>query len=159
MTEEVAVRSSHGWELWFGELFAARWVSQRKLVKQLKAKLKQSDFEAHPEVKLFAALVNIVHDVVPRNPDEPEFRLGATLGPKYSSWRRVKGHGLAPRMRLFFKYSSARRVIVFAWLNDEGTLRKAGASTDVYAVFQRMLKSGNPPDDFGALLKKASAGK
>lgn len=159
MAEEAAVRSSHGWELWFGELFAARWASQRKLVKQLKAKLKQSDFEAHPEVKLFAALFNIVHDVVPRDPQAPEFRLGATLGSKYASWRRAKGHGLPPRMRLFFKYSSARKVIVFAWLNDEGTLRKAGASTDVYAVFQRMLKSGDPPDDFEALRKKASSAK
>jgi toxin YhaV len=159
LARQVAVRSAHGWELWFGELFAATWVLQRKRVKQLKAKRKPSDFAMHPEVKLFAALVNIVHEVVPRNPEEPEFRLGGTLGSKYTNWRRVKGHGLPTRMRLFFKYSSSRRVIVFAWLNDEGTLRKAGAPTDVYTVFQNMLKSGNPPDDLDSLLARVSAGK
>ncbi len=159
MASLAAARGSHGWELWFGELFAARWALQRKRVKQLKAKLKQSDFESHPDVKLFAALVNIVHEVVPRDPEEPEFRLGGTLGSRYTGWRRVKGHGLPVRMRLFFKYSSARKVIVFAWINDENTLRKAGSPTDVYSIFQGMLRAGNPPDDIEALLKKSSAGK
>ena len=132
---------------------------QRKRVKHLKAKLVRSGFEAHPEVKLFAALVNVVHEVVPRNPEAAEFRLGGTLGPKYTNWRWVKGHGLPARMRLFFKYSSARKVVVFAWLNDESSLQQAGALTDVYTVFQGMLKAGNPPDDLKALLNNASAGK
>jgi toxin YhaV len=44
------------------------------------------------------------------------------------------------------------RVIVYAWVNDRNTLRKAGASTDPYAVFARMLANGNPPNDWPALL-------
>ena len=32
------------------------------------------------------------------------------------------------------------------------TLRKAGAGSDPYAVFARVLASGNPPDDWPALL-------
>ena len=43
-------------------------------------------------------------------------------------------------------------MIVYAWANDRDTLRKAGAGTDPYAVFGRMLASGNPPDDWPALL-------
>ena len=41
---------------------------------------------------------------------------------------------------------------MYAWVNDRDTLRKAGAGTDPYAVFTRMLASGNPPDDWPALL-------
>ena len=46
-------------------------------------------------------------------------------------------------------------MIVYAWVNDRDTLRKAGAGTDPYAVFGRMLASGNPPDDWPALLAAA----
>ena len=47
-------------------------------------------------------------------------------------------------------------MIVYAWVNDRDTLRKAGAGTDPYAVFTRMLASGNPPDDWPALLAAAT---
>ena len=46
-------------------------------------------------------------------------------------------------------------MIVYAWVNVRDTLRKAGAGTNPYAVFTRMLASGNPPDDWPALLAKA----
>jgi len=36
-------------------------------------------------------------------------------------------------------------VIVYVWINDEFTLRKAGSKTDAYAVFKSMLNAGNPP--------------
>jgi toxin YhaV len=50
-------------------------------------------------------------------------------------------------------------VIVYAWVNDRDTLRKAGASSDPYAVFTAMLAGGNPPDDWPALLTAAKAGE
>ena len=40
-------------------------------------------------------------------------------------------------------------------MNDRDTLRKAGASTDPYTVFTKMLASGNPPDDWPALMAAA----
>ena len=49
------------------------------------------------------------------------------------------------------------KIIVFVWLNDEDTLRKSDARTDVYAVFRKMLESGKVPNDFGELLAKAAA--
>lgn len=40
------------------------------------------------------------------------------------------------RFRLFFRYDSKARAIVFAWVDDEQTLRSAGSRSDPYAVFE-----------------------
>jgi toxin YhaV len=40
-------------------------------------------------------------------------------------------------------------------VNDRDTLRTYGAKTDAYAVFASMLRQGNPPDDWDALLRAA----
>ena len=159
MTDLTKPRESHGWQIWFGELFDARWRAQRDRVKHLKTELDESHFASHPDVKLFAALVHVVHEAVPRNPEHPDFRLGKTLGDRFTGWRRVKRHGLPDRMRLFFKFSSTHKAIVFVWLNDADTLRKDGASADPYAIFRRRLEAGNPPDDFNDLLKAVGRGK
>lgn len=45
---------------------------------------------------------------------------------------------------------------MYAWLNDERSLRTYGASTDPYAVFAGMLDDGNPPADWNALVVAAS---
>ena len=159
MAEVARPRESYGWQIWFGELFDTRWRALRDQVKRLKAELDENRFASHSDVKLFAALVHIVHETVPRDPEHTDFRLGKTLGNRFTGWRRVKRHGLPDRMRLFFKFSSTHKVIVFVWLNDADTLRKDGASTDPYAVFRRMLEAGNPPDDFNDLLQAVSTGK
>lgn len=159
LDEHMPARQSNGWEIWFSDIFDARWRQTREQVKHLKTTLTAADFLAHPEVKLFAALVKIVHDLVPSDPEASQFLLGNTLGTQHRSWRRVKGNGLPGRMRLFFKFSASRKVIVFAWLNDARTLRKQGDASDVYTVFRRMLKAGNPPDSFDDLLKKTASGK
>ena len=55
---------------------------------------------------------------------------------EFLHWFRVKKQGLLPRYRLFFQFrSEAPKTIIYAWLNDERTLRKAGDKNDVYAVF------------------------
>ena len=159
LTEPARPRTNHGWQIWFGELFDARWRALRDTVKRLKTELDESRFATHPDVKLFAALVHIVHEIVPRDPEQTDFRLGKTLGDRFTGWRRVKRHGLPDRMRLFFKFSSAHKVIVFVWLNDQYTLRKDGSSSDPYAVFRSMLESGSPPDGFNELLKAVRTGK
>lgn len=48
-------------------------------------------------------------------------------------------------------------MIVHAWVNDRDTLRKAGAASDPYAVFARMLAQGNPPDAWDTLRAVARA--
>jgi toxin YhaV len=89
-------------------------------------------------------LVQLILDVVPSDPARDEYRQGNTMGPAYRHWRRAK---LGRRYRLFFRYDSKAKVIVYAWVNDEQTLRSAGSKSDPYAVFEKMLGRGNPPDD------------
>ena len=47
---------------------------------------------------------------------------------------------------------------MYAWVNDRDTLRKAGGSSDPYALFTGMLAGGNPPIDWPTLLAVAQEG-
>jgi toxin YhaV len=98
-------------------------------------------------LKMLAALM---FREIPSDPNARRYRLGHSLGTQFTSWRRAKFFG---RFRPFFRFHSQRRAIVYVWLNDEHTLRKAGARTDPYAVFAKMLASGTPPDGFDDLLR------
>jgi toxin YhaV len=105
------------------------------------------------DAKTLAAIYTLVFDRIPHDPLGPEFRQGNTLGTEHRHWFRAKFGG--GRFRLFFRADSTAKVIVYAWVNDRDTLRKAGASSDPYAVFAKMLGSGNPPDNWPALLASA----
>jgi toxin YhaV len=104
--------------------------------------------------KRLAAIFKLVTEVIPADPTATQFRQGETLGPDRKHWFRAK---FFQQYRLFYRFDSARRVIVLAWVNDEHTLRTYGSRTDAYATFKAMLDSGNPPDDFDALLRAAQA--
>lgn len=104
--------------------------------------------------KLLASLRKLMFETIPADPARPAYRQGQTLGAERKHWFRAKFGG--QRFRLFFRFSSEARIIIFAWVNDEKTLRTYGSKTDAYAVFRRMLESGDPPDDWTALLKAAS---
>jgi len=90
-----------------------------------------------------------IFETVPTDPARDDYRQGNTLGSAYRHWRRAK---IGRRFRLFFRYDSKAKVIVFAWVNDENTLRSAGSQSDPYAVFQKMLDRGHPPNDWAARL-------
>jgi toxin YhaV len=112
-------------------------------------------FQGTAQAKLLAMLVMLIFETIPADPARPEYRQGDTLGKARKHWFRAKfGNS---RFRLFFRYDSKTRVIIFAWVNDENTLRTYGAKTDAYRVFKGMLDKGNPPDDWKELLKAASA--
>ena len=112
-------------------------------------------WQGKADARLLAALRALLLDRIPRDPLAPGFRQGNTLGPAHRHWFRAKFGG--NRFRLFFRADSRARVIVYAWVNDRDTLRKAGAGSDPYAVFAGMLAGGNPPDDWLALLAAAQA--
>ena len=112
-------------------------------------------WQSKADARLLAALRALLLDRIPRDPLAPGFRQGNTLGPAHRHWFRAKFGG--NRFRLFFRADSRARVIVYAWVNDRDTLRKAGAGSDPYAVFAGMLAGGNPPDDWLALLAAAQA--
>jgi toxin YhaV len=105
--------------------------------------------------KLLAHLLDLAFDKIPADPGNPAFRHGGTLGEDTRHWFRGKtGNG---RYRLFFRYHSGSRIIVLTWVNDEESLRTYGSDRDAYVVFGNMLHSGNPPDDWDALVREASA--
>ncbi len=87
---------------------------------------------------------------MPDEPDHPDFRLTGEL----SRFRRAKGRGLPSRYRLFWVFSSRARAIVFLYLNDPSTLRKAGARTDPYEVFRGLVRRGEIGGDFESNLAR-----
>mgnify|MGYP000107753959 CR=1 FL=1 len=102
--------------------------------------------------KLLRSIEKITNEVVPNDPSSKVFRQGLTLGPEYKHWRRVVFH---QQYRLFFRYDSRMKVIIYVWMNDEDTKRAYESKTDAYRVFQKMLESGYPPGDFAELLKQS----
>ena len=109
-------------------------------------------YRSNANVRVLAAVAKLVLQVIPEDPGKLEYRLGNTMGKAYRHWSHAK---FGQRFRLFFRYDSVVKIIVFAWVNDESTLRARGSKTDPYAVFRAMLGRGNPPDDWEALLKGA----
>ena len=144
-----------GWRLYYFRIFQAALDELEATVTQL-AREKPNTYKTHPKTKLRASVYKAITDTVPSNPAAPEFRLGKTLGAHNTHWRRVK-KGLPERYRLFFRFaSSPTKVIVYVWFNDEDSLRKAGAKTDVYETFQSMLARGVVPGGIGELLAGAA---
>ena len=142
---------ANGWCLYYFRIFKAALDELEAAVTQL-AQDDSRGYKTHPKTKLLASVYKAITEVVPANPDAPEFRLGKTLGADNTNWRRVK-KGMPDRYRLFFRFASSPvKVIVYVWFNDEDTLRKAGAKTDVYETFKRMLARGVVPGSVGELL-------
>ena len=142
----------HGWTL----LFHACLIEQLQKLDAAVVRAKAQDpngFESNANVKLFNALAELIFETVPSDPNRDEYRQGNTMGPAFRHWRRAK---IGRRFRLFFRFDSKTKIVIFAWVNDENTLRSSGDKTDPYVAFQKMLKSGHPPDDWDALL---AAGK
>ena len=142
---------ANGWTLYYYKVFKAALDELEAVVTRL-AKVDPASYRAHPKTRLLASVYRAVTQVVPANPDAPEFRLGKTLGPEHTNWRRVK-KGMPDRYRLFFRFASRPvKVVVYVWFNDDDTLRTAGSKTDVYETFKRMLARGIVPSDIDALL-------
>jgi toxin YhaV len=143
----------NGWQLFAHPLFLDQIEKLAGAVEKARAKDPRG-WRKSPNAKVLVAIRLLVFETIPQDPTRPEYRQGGTLGDARKHWFRAKFGG--GRFRLFFRYSSSAKVIVFAWVNDENTLRTYGAKSDAYAVFRKMLDSGNPPDDWEALLSAAS---
>jgi toxin YhaV len=142
-----------GWTL----LFHAAIIAQLRRLQAAAERAERNDprgFEGNANVKLFRALSQLILNVVPSDPARDEYRQGNTLKPAYRHWRRAK---IGRRFRLFFRYDSRAKVIVYAWVNDTQTLRSSGSSSDPYTVFGKMLDRDNPPDDWTVLMAASRA--
>lgn len=108
-----------------------------------------------PNRKLLGHLRDLMFDTIPQSPDAPAFRHGGALRGGRREWFRAKtGNG---RYRLFYRFDSRARIIVYAWVNDDEHLRTVGARSDAYAQFGRMLDAGNPPSSWDERLAVARA--
>ena len=136
----------NGWTLLYHPVFGQRYNALRAEARRLKRRLTPEKFRQHPTVKLAAAVHRLLTDIVPRDPNAPQFWLKDDL----ARFRRAKGHGLPPRYRLFWVFSQSTRTIIFLYLNDDVTLRKEGASTDPYRVFAELVSRGEIGDDYEA---------
>lgn len=144
----------HGWIL----LFHDGIVEQLQKLHAASVRARRNDptgYQGNANVRLFRALTRLMLEVVPSDPGRDEYRHGNTPGPAFRHWRRAT---VGRRFRLFFRYDSKARTIVFAWVNDRQTPRAVGSKSDAYAVFQQMLQRGNPPDDWTTLVKASRTG-
>lgn len=100
-------------------------------------------------------ITDLLTDEIPADPGHDRFNQGKALGAGYQHWKRAK-FGC---YRLFFRYlhheegEKEIKVIIYAWVNDEKTLRKEGDKNDPYALFAKGLKKGQPPDSIDALIR------
>lgn len=143
------------WQIFYFKLFKAALDDLEQVVAKL-AEQNPAEYKSHPEARLLASVYKCITQLVPADPDHPDFRLGKTLGKEYANWRRVK-KGMPDRYRLFFRFASSPvQLIVYAWFNDDDTLRKAGSRTDVYEAFRRLLSRGEVPSSIDDLLVESA---
>jgi toxin YhaV len=143
----------NGWNIFAHPLFLNQLEDTLTQVENLRQKYPQ-DYKKKNATKRLAAIVKLAFDVIPQDPTLSDYRQGNTLGDDYKHWFRAK---FFQQYRLFFRYHQDSKIIVFAWVNDENSKRAYDSKTDAYRVFQKMLESGNPPDDWNDLLKEAES--
>jgi toxin YhaV len=143
--------TANGWKLFIHPLFQQQLL---RLVTQVEV-LEKKDrigYKEQAAAKLLATINRYIREIILRGPNAAEFRQGNTLGPGNRHWFGAKLH---ERYRLFYRFSSKEKVIIYAWVNDERTMRKSGSKTDPYAVFRAMLETGDPPNTIDQLLAAA----
>jgi toxin YhaV len=141
-----------GWQIFAHPLFLDQLERLVRTVEEERTK-NPDGFQGTPDAKVLAALRDLVFVKIPADPTRPEYRQGSTIGADRRHWFRAKFGN--QRFRLFFRFSSKAKVIVFAWVNDRDSLRTYGTKSDAYAVFRGMLDKGHSPDDWTALLHAA----
>lgn len=153
--EQAPFDTRHGWRLYLYPAFRDTYDGLVAEVERLAAQDGEG-YRSHPKTKILRRINDLILEEIPADPGSPAYRQGGTLGPRHKDWFRAK---FFRRFRLFFRYDTRSRIIIYCWLNDEETLRKAGSSSDPYAVFARMLRAGNPPGDWEALARLVMAEK
>lgn len=151
MNPSAAPTVINGWCLFAHPLFLDQVEALTATVEAAKRKHPRT-YKQKNSSKRLAAIAKLTLEVIPQDPTRPEYRQGGSLGGDSKHWFRAKFY---QQYRLFFRYHAARRIIVYAWVNDEASKRAYDSDSDAYRVFARMLASGHPPGDWDALLKEA----
>jgi toxin YhaV len=141
------------WKIYLHPLFLQQLEDLTRRTNELRQKY-PDQYRQKALSKRRAAVIKLMLEVIPQDPERTEYRQGDTLGPKYKNWFRAK---FFQQYRLFFRYNKESRIIIFGWVNDDQTKRAYDSKTDAYRVFRKMLDSGNPPDDWESLLKASTS--
>lgn len=147
----------NGWRLFNHPLFQKQF---EKLLSDAERIQKEhpDTFANHKTVKLLKRITDLIAKEIPEDPAHTKFNQGNTLGATYRHWKRAK----FGRYRLFFRFDARTsekgegKAIIYAWVNDDKTLRKAGDKNDPYALFARGLQQGKPPDSLEQLMIEAN---
>lgn len=141
----------NGWTIFLHPLF----LDELDLLVSKTEELRKKDpdnFAKKNSSKRLAAISKLAFEVIPQDPSIPEYRQGNTLGAEHKHWFRAK---FFQQYRLFFRFDSASKIIVYVWVNDEKNKRAYGSKSDAYRVFEKMLQTGHPPDEWDQLLGEA----
>lgn len=143
----------NGWKIFVHQAFREPYDALVAEVARLK-KVSPETYAQHPKAKLLKRIVDLILKEIPTDPNATEYRLGNTIGAAHRHWRRAR---FLQRFRLFYRFDSVSKVIIYAWVNDENSLRKRGSKTDPYEVFKARLANGDPPTEWEELLADALA--
>jgi len=141
----------NGWTIFFHPLFLDELDFLVSKTEEIRKK-DPNNFSKKNSSKRLAAISKLAFEVIPQDPSKLEYRQGNTLGAEHKHWFRAK---FFQQYRLFFRFDSASKIIVYAWVNDEKNKRAYGSKSDAYRVFEKMLQNGHPPDDWNQLLGEA----
>ena len=114
----------NGWTLYAHPLLLEQLEAVTAAVERARDK-DPTGYASTADARLLAAMRKLMFGVIPIDPARPEFRQGGTLGASRKHWFRAKFGG--GRFRLFFRYSSTAKIIIFSWVNDRDTLRTYGS--------------------------------
>lgn len=144
----------NGWTIYAHPLFLDQLDAMTAAVDTARKK-DPKGYKKKRAAKLLAAVLKVAFDDIPSDPTRDVYRQGGTLGDDYKHWFRAK---FLQQFRLFFRYQqfADAKIIILAWVNDESTLRAYESASDAYRAFQKMLKRGNPPNNWSDLLAAAS---
>lgn len=143
----------NGWTLYAHPLFLDQYHTLEAKVVALKEK-DPVGYKKKNATKRLAAIHKLAYEIIPQDPSKPDYRQGKTLGSSNKHWFRAK---FFQQYRLFFRYHQKSKIIVYSWVNDEHSKRAYESKSDAYKVFEKMLKSGHPPEDWDALLKVSNS--
>ncbi|MFM8467727.1 MAG: type II toxin-antitoxin system YhaV family toxin [Oxalobacteraceae bacterium] len=141
----------NGWSLFLHPLLLEQVTQLRKEVEKLREK-DPVGYTNKNASKRLAAITRLIYEIIPQDPGRAEYRQGLTLGGEHKHWFRAK---FFQQYRLFFRFHTNAKIIVYAWVNDETTLRAYNRKDDAYHVFKKMLDSGNPPGSWDELLAQS----
>jgi len=137
----------NGWTVFAHPLFLDQVDALLDDVEKAKAN-NPGGYKRKNAAKRLAAIAKLAFNIIPQDPERAEYRQGDTLGEDKKHWMRAK---FFQQYRLFFRFRKTEKIILYAWVNDESTLRAYDSRADAYAVFRKMLERKRSPDDWAKL--------